>query len=332
MSSTVLEQPKLAESVKTSSPKGLSVQTSAATWKAFSELARVEKPAGVLAFHVPLLLGSLVSVVTERPQPSYLDGTVFFFQLLFNSFVLRSAACAWNDAADWKFDSQVARSRTRPIPRGSVTPDAARAFAALLASLWVFTVWQANPGALGTVTPNFLFNLAYPFAKRFTNYPQVFLGVNFSWNILTGYAMTAQHDLKAALQEPHIQQSLGWLALANVAWTVFYDMIYAYQDLKDDEKAGVGSIALQWKAYGKVALAVLASIQIGSLVAAGYAISAGLGYFGWSCAGSALVSAVALARLDLRKPQSCALWFRRNLLYGGITMCSGFAVEYAQRL
>lgn len=226
MSSTVQEKSKLF--VPAQSP----TETSKNTWKAFLELARVHKPAGVLAFHIPLLLGSLVSVDTEVPRPEFLDGAIFFVQLFLSSFILRSAACVWNDAADYKFDSQVARTRTRPIPRGAATPAAARVFAVALIFLWVGIVWQASGDqALYTLIPNFLFNVAYPFAKRVTDYPQLFLGLMFSWNVLTGYMMTTRYDMIEALQMPQIQQSLGYLALANVAWTVLYDTIYAYQGM-----------------------------------------------------------------------------------------------------
>ena len=217
------------EKGKSSAPTMLSSESSTDSWKAFLELARVEKPAGVLAFHVPLLLGSLLSIAMEVPRLEYLDGMIFFAQLSLSSFILRSAACAWNDAADYKFDSQVARSKSRPIPRGAVTPAAARLFAAVLTILWVWIVWQSSSQALYTLIPNLLCNVAYPFAKRFTDYPQIFLGFTFSWNILSGYMMTTRYDMSKALQTPQVQQSLGCLALANVAWTVFYDMIYAYQ-------------------------------------------------------------------------------------------------------
>ncbi|MCJ1382582.1 Para-hydroxybenzoate--polyprenyltransferase, mitochondrial precursor (PHB:polyprenyltransferase) [Xylographa soralifera] len=326
MSSTTLKAAKLSAPISPPS------ESSTNSWKVLLEVARVHKPAGVLAFHVPLMLGSFVSIVTEVPPPKYLDGTIFFAQLSLSSLLLRSAACAWNDAADYRFDSQVARSRSRPIPRGAVTPTGARLFAAALTVLWGGIVWQSSPQALYTLVPNFLFNVAYPFAKRFTDYPQLFLGFTFSCNILTGFVMTTRYDMSKALQAPQIQQSLGYLALANVAWTVFYDMIYAYQDVADDQKAGVRSIALQWRAYGKAALALLASMEIGSLVMAGFAINTGSGYYVCSCLGSALVAAVTLRSLDLASPEDCGLWFKRNLLFGGIAMCSGFVAEYAQRL
>ena len=103
-------------------------------------------------------------------------------------------------------------------------------------------------------------------------------------------------------------------------------------DIADDEKAGVRSIALKWRTYGKLVLSLLASIEVGSLVAAGFAINANSGYFSCSCLGSAMVAAVGLVTLDLTSPENCGLWFRRHLLYGGMTMCSGFVVEYAQKL
>ena len=114
--------------------------------------------------------------------------------------------------------------------------------------------------------------------------------------------------------------------------TKFLCLPLPWIDIADDEKAGVRSLALKWKSYGKLTLSILAGIEVGSLVAAGIAIDAGPWYFSFSCLGSAMVAAVGLITLDLTNPENCGLWFKRHLLYGGITMCTGFVVEYVQKL
>ncbi|MCJ1333278.1 Para-hydroxybenzoate--polyprenyltransferase, mitochondrial precursor (PHB:polyprenyltransferase) [Thelotrema lepadinum] len=332
MPSTSPESAKAIKQYKSPAAVMPPYSISITSWTAYLELARVQKPAGTLAFHVPLSLGSLVAIVLETPQPRYLAGIIFSCRLVLSSFFLRSAACAWNDACDHKFDRQVARSRSRPIPRGSVSPAAARLYTVILALLWVLSVWPSGSQALTTLLPNSLFNAAYPYTKRITDYPQVFLGLVFSWNVLTGYAMTTQNDLQAILQDEHVWQSLGFLILAVIAWTIFFDFIYAFQDIEDDERAGVKSMTLRWKTHGKLVLALLSSIQVCSLVAAGMAIGLSSGYFSFSCAGSAAVSALTLISVELEKPKSCALWFKNNLLFGGVAMCSGFLVEYIVRI
>ena len=325
--SAVLEKVNLMNGAKRPS-----TQAPTASVTDFLELARVYRPAGALGFHIPLMIGVFISIVTEAPQPKYLEALAFFVQLSLASFFQRSSACAWNDAADYEFDKQVTRTRNRPIPRGSVSPVAARIYAAALAVVWVLLVWPSGSQALWTLVPNFLFNVAYPFAKRVTYYPQVWLGFTTCWNVLTGYMMTTQYDTRTALQDPQILYSLGFLMLAEAAFNGFYDTIYAYQDFADDQKAGVRSVTLRWAENGKVALVVMMGLEMLFLVLAGFALDAGSFYFLFSCVGSAGVAVAALVSCDLAKPDDCAAWFKKSILYGAIAQCSGLLLDYVQRL
>ena len=148
--------------------------------------------------------------------------------------LMRGAGCTWNDLTDRDIDARVARTRSRPLPSGQVTPRQAAAWmvAQALAGL-------RDPAELSaarrwrSASARWRSSPIYPFAKRFTWWPQVFLGLAFNWGALLGWAAHAR--------------GLGWAALllyaAGIAWTLFYDTIYAHQDREDDALIGVKSTA-----------------------------------------------------------------------------------------
>ena len=302
----------------------------------YVELARLHKPAGLIAVLTPYPLGTLLAGVIEAPSLSVSRVFSRLFLLSFTLILLRSAGCAWNDAVDCKLDRQVKRSRLRPVARGSISPKQARLFA-----LALFVFWLAPVAALlgDESLPAFWLALAngplvaaYPYAKRVTDYPQIFLGVTLAWGIVTSYVATARHDLRYATGQEAAWTGIGFLVLAYVAWTVMYDTVYAYQDIRDDERAGVRSTALAWGNYGKVLLAVAALVQVLCLSAAGSIIGASNWYFVFSPFGSASLALGMLFAIDLKEPKACAVWFKRDLYLGGSLMCLGLVAEFIYRI
>lgn len=149
------------------------------------------------------------------------------------AFLMRGAGCTWNDISDRKIDAQVARTKSRPLPSGQVTVKQAAVWLALqmLIAFGILLTFNIFTIALGIAA---LIPVAiYPFAKRFTWWPQVFLGIAFNWGALLAWAAHTG--------------SLGWppvlLYLSGIAWTLFYDTIYAHQDKDDDALIGVKSTA-----------------------------------------------------------------------------------------
>lgn len=149
------------------------------------------------------------------------------------AIAMRGAGCTWNDITDRDFDAQVARTRSRPLPSGQVTLRGAYIWLiaqcllglAMLLTLGWAAIWM-GVASLGLVA-------IYPFAKRFTWWPQVFLGLAFNWGVMLAYAAhTGRVDLTVFV---------AWLA--GIAWTIFYDTIYAHQDVEDDALIGVKSTA-----------------------------------------------------------------------------------------
>jgi 4-hydroxybenzoate polyprenyltransferase len=167
------------------------------------------------------------------------DGQYSWFDLwiavgcAIGAFVMRGAGCTWNDITDRDFDAQVERTRSRPIPSGQVSAKQAAVWLVVQALIGLCVLLTFNTSAILLGVLSLVPVAVYPFAKRFTWWPQVFLGIAFNWGALL--AWTAHTG------------SLGWpavvLYLAGIAWTLFYDTIYAHQDTEDDALIGVKSTA-----------------------------------------------------------------------------------------
>jgi len=221
---------------------------------------------------------------------------------------MRGAGCTWNDITDREIDAQVARTRSRPIPAGQVSvrgavlwmcAQALVAFCILLTSNW--TAIALGIAALIPVC-------IYPFAKRFTWWPQVFLGLAFNWGALLAWAAHTGSLTAAPVA----------LYLAGIAWTLFYDTIYAHQDIEDDALIGVKSTArlfgartawyLKWFLVGTVGLMGIAVIHALLGQASPLALVIALGgpwAMGWHLAWQ-------LRGLDIEDPEKCMQLFRAN--------------------
>jgi 4-hydroxybenzoate polyprenyltransferase len=149
------------------------------------------------------------------------------------AFLMRGAGCTWNDITDRDFDAQVARTRSRPLPSGQVTARQAAVWMVAQAALAALILFSYNRLAIGLGVASLALVAIYPFAKRFTWWPQVFLGLAFNWGALLAWAAHAGEVPPGALL----------LYAAGIAWTLYYDTIYAHQDKEDDALIGVKSTA-----------------------------------------------------------------------------------------
>jgi 4-hydroxybenzoate polyprenyltransferase len=163
----------------------------------------------------------------------------------------------------------------------------------------------------------------YPFAKRFTHYPQVFLGFPLGWGVFVG-AVASGADISHA-QDLTVT---GLVFLAVVLWTVTYDTIYAHQDAKDDVGAGVKSMALQFSQSTKVLAFALSCAQLVILVVVGGLLHMGAIYYTGTCGGTAVALFSMIYFVNLNQPQSCAVWFCRGLIYVGLSITSGLFGTY----
>jgi 4-hydroxybenzoate polyprenyltransferase len=198
----------------------------------YLRLSRADRPAGTWLLLIPCWWGLLLAILLDPNGLQPMDGWIAVGCAI-GAFLMRGAGCTWNDIADRHIDAQVERTRSRPLPSGQVSTKQALVWMiiqTLLAAciLFTFNLFTIGMGILALIPV-----AIYPFAKRFTWWPQVFLGLAFNWGAMLAWAA---HTGSLALT-PIL------LYLAGIAWTLFYDTIYAHQDIEDDALIGVKSTA-----------------------------------------------------------------------------------------
>lgn len=224
------------------------------------------------------------------------------------AFLMRGAGCTWNDITDRDIDAQVARTRSRPIPSGQVTLRGALIWMVVQSLIAAGILFSYNWLAVGLGVASLLLVAIYPFAKRFTWWPQIFLGLAFNWGALLAWAAHAGEVPMAAVL----------LYAAGIAWTLYYDTIYAHQDVEDDALIGVKSTARLFGAQSRrwlwgffiatlllfAAAVVAAHVEEGRILALVVALG-GVWAMGWHIQWQ-------MRRLDLEDPASCMAVFRSN--------------------
>ena len=243
------------------------------------------------------------------------------------AFVMRGAGCTWNDITDHRLDAQVERTRSRPIPSGRVTVPQAAAFLVLQALVGLAILVQFNRVAILAGIASLGIVAAYPFMKRVTYWPQVVLGLAFSWGALMGFAV-----LLGRIETPALLLYAG-----SIAWVIGYDTIYAHQDAEDDALIGIKSTALLFGARTRRMLTLFYGLAV-ALIGAALALCAarwpaycGLGAVGGEGGWPAWLGLIAFAihlawqirRLDISDPELCKRIFKSNrdaglLLFAGL--------------
>ncbi|KAK4541270.1 hypothetical protein LTR36_008186 [Oleoguttula mirabilis] len=293
-------------------------------WVPYAELMRLDKPAGTYYLFLPCLFSTLLAAplaVPIAPPSSVLGTSLLFFT---GALIMRGAGCTVNDLWDRNLDPRVARTRLRPIARGAVSVRQAIPFlgAQLLAGLALLL--QLPSQCFFYATPSLLFVATYPLAKRVTNYPQFVLGLTFSWGAFMGCPALGI-DL---LGHTPALLSAACLYASCVAWTIVYDMIYAYQDIRDDAKVGIKSIALAQEANAKAFLTAVSALQVALLAGAGAAIGAGPVFYAGTCGGAAATLGYMITKVDLQNVEDCWAWFRKGAWFTGGAISLGLAGEY----
>ena len=208
------------------------VDTHAPTFaRPYLRLSRADRPIGTWLLLIPCWWGLALAVLHDG-QPRWGDLWIAV-GCAAGAFLMRGAGCTWNDITDREYDAQVERTRSRPIPSGQVSVRQAAIWMALqcLVALAILLTFSQAAIAMGVLS--LLPVTIYPFAKRFTWWPQVFLGLAFNWGALLAWAAH-----RGTVEWPAIL-----LYLSGIAWTLFYDTIYAHQDAEDDELVGIKSTA-----------------------------------------------------------------------------------------
>jgi 4-hydroxybenzoate polyprenyltransferase len=226
--------------------------------KAFALLGRYPNQTGTQLLFWPCAWGVALGAANPLSAAAFFGMGVFYF----GSFNLRSAGCAVNDILDQRFDSQVERTKNRPLAKGDLNTKEALAFTSVHLSGGLLTLCFLKYQAIVQSLLIFPFAMAYPLAKRYTFYPQVVLGFCFNIGVVIGFTQMAAGGASLLPVLPFY--------LGGVLWTLIYDTTYGLQDAKDDHRLGLKSTALLWgkrtKQHSKLAnVAMLASFAAGGL-------------------------------------------------------------------
>jgi 4-hydroxybenzoate polyprenyltransferase len=293
------------------------VDTVAPSWsRPYLRLARFDRPIGSWLLLMPCWWSAALSAgVAHRLDRLPLDVLLFFI----GAFVMRGAGCTWNDITDRDLDAKVERTRSRPIPAGQVSVKAALVFLVAQALVGLVVLLQFNRFAIATGIASLLIVAIYPFMKRITWWPQIVLGLAFSWGALMGFAATfGRLDLTAFV-----------LYAGSICWVIAYDTIYAHQDAEDDALIGIKSTARLFAERTHEALVIFYGLAV-VLIGVAFA-RAGSGIAAWiGLALFAVQLAWQVRRLNISDPALClrVFWSNRE---AGLILFAGLVIDAVMR-
>ena len=273
-------------------------------------LSRLDKPIGYLLLWIPITWGACTSLyVKETP----LMDIVYICSITFiGAITMRGAGCTWNDIVDRDFDKKVKRTQNRPLANNSISLPHAYIYCIfqiiISGIVWLNISTQAQIASIIAIIPAII----YPFMKRFTYWPQAWLGLTFNWGIWVGWLSFTD----TALYIPLL------LHIGAVFWTIGYDTIYAHQDCTDDIKIGVKSSALYLQHHTHKALVLLYSLFILSLIIIGQ-----IAHLSWAFYTALSIPTASLMyqirTLDINNTDVCLHLFKHNRITG---LCITFAI------
>ncbi|NBC49171.1 MAG: 4-hydroxybenzoate octaprenyltransferase [Gammaproteobacteria bacterium] len=292
---------------------GVAVTARPASWRerldAYYRLVRLNRPIGIFLLMWPALWALWLA---GDGHPPWQIALIFVSGVV----LMRSAGCAINDFADRKLDGHVARTNTRPLAQGVIAPIEAVAVFLILSlvsfGLVLLLNWQTVAMSVVAVT----LAMIYPFMKRFTHVPQMFLGMAFGWAVPMAFMA--------------IQESIPFYAwvlfLSAVVWALIYDTEYAMVDREDDLKIGIKSTAILFGRYDRLIVALLQLLMLALLVWVGLAAGRGLPYF-VGLAVAAGLSGYQQWLIRDREPARCFIAFLNNN-YFGMAVFIGLIIDY----
>ena len=269
----------------------------------FIELTRLKKPIGFMLLFWPCAWGLTLAYDFSLGLNNY-----FFYLILFflGSVFMRSAGCIVNDVLDKKYDAKVIRTKNRPIASGKISIKLAFIYSLLLCLFAFLVLLNFNLFTIILALGSMPLAFTYPLMKRFTYWPQLFLGVTFNYGLILGWTA-----IKGELSVVPILFYLG-----AIFWTLGYDTIYGYQDINDDEIIGLKSTSIKFKGKAKKFLFVCYLLLLSFFLIGGYKMGFHFSYY--------LLSIVPLIHLfiyqmrifNLNDPSSCLKAFKSNNFFG----------------
>jgi len=289
------------------------VDTLAPSWsRPYLRLARLDRPIGSWLLLLPCWWSSALAAVAAHAVAPRMTHLILFF---IGAFAMRGAGCTWNDIVDRDLDSSVERTASRPIPSGQVSVVSAAAFLLAQALIGFVVLITFNGFTIALGVASLAIVAVYPFMKRITYWPQIVLGLAFSWGALMGWAAVfGRLDVAPLL-----------LYAGSISWVIGYDTIYAHQDREDDALIGIKSTALLFAERTKPMLVIFYGAAVILLGAAGFAAGAGL-VFALGLAAFAVHLGWQIARLDIADPDNCLAVFKSDR-DAGLILLAGLVLD-----
>ena len=271
----------------------------------YIELTRIKKPIGIMLLFWPCIWGLTIAYNFEDSIYIYIYYTVLFF---LGSTLMRSAGCIINDIVDKNFDKKVRRTKSRPIASGKITVIEAFIFAVLLCILAFLVLIQFNLLTIILAIGSMPLAFTYPYMKRFTYWPQLYLGITFNYGIILGWSS--------------INENVSIIPiifyLGAIFWTLGYDTIYGYQDIKDDEIIGVKSTSIKFKTNPKKFVTICYLITLTLICMTGLMMNFKYVFFIFMIIPILHMFFYQIKNLNINNDLNCLRIFKSNNLFGFI--------------
>ena len=277
----------------------------------FIELTRLKKPIGFMLLFWPCIWGLTLIYDFNSSLNNY-----FFFSFLFlaGSILMRSAGCIVNDIVDKNFDKKVERTKNRPIASGKISEKLALIYSIILCGLAFLVLINFNKFTIYMALLSMPLAFTYPLMKRITYWPQLFLGITFNYGlILASISVSNEISLVAIV-----------FYIGAIFWTLGYDTIYGFQDIKDDEIIGVKSTSIKFKNDPKKFLLFCYFLFIASLILVGILMNFKLQYFIFLALPATQLIVFQIRKLDISNTFDCLNKFKSNNYLGMIILINIF--------
>ena len=273
----------------------------------FFELTRLKRPIGYMLLFWPCAWGLTLAYDFSNNLNNY-----FFYLSLFflGSVLMRSAGCIVNDISDKDLDKKVERTKDRPIASNKVSIKLAIFYTVILCSLAFLVLINFNKLTIILALGSMPLAFTYPLMKRYTYWPQLFLGITFNYGLILGWtSMTGQINIIPII-----------FYLGAVFWTLGFDTIYGFQDIIDDEIIGIKSTSIKFKKNPKLFLLLCYLILISSLIAMGFFMNFRYPFYIFLSISAIQLLFFQIYKLDFKDPKNCFKIFKSNNMLGFLVL------------
>ena len=282
--------------------------------KIFVELTRLNKPIGFMLLFWPCSWGLALAYSENQNFNVFLYYLILFF---LGSVLMRSAGCIFNDIVDKDFDKKVKRTKNRPIASGQINVKQSFIYVLILCALAFLILIQFNYLTIILGLSSMLLAFSYPFMKRITYWPQLFLGITFNWGIIMAWSsITNEISIEIVL-----------LYLSAIFWTLGYDTIYGAQDMSEDEIIGLKSTSIKFKNYIKLFVGISYLMTV-ILITYTFRDKVGINFFSILLFLFIITLFYQIFKFNKKKPKTCLKMFKLNNISGLILLISLLLIKY----